>query len=235
MKELLFLGHRITDQGVAVDESKIAVMKNMQPPKSQKDLRRILGYFNYYRKFCKGYALIVSPFRNLWQAEGAVKFVWTAEHQAAFEKLKTAMVTAPVLAYPDNSKRYYLTTDSSTQAISYILSQKDEQGRLHPCFMGGRALTRAETRYPIQQLECLALVAGVQTYHEFIAGSPCTVLTDHLSLKFLQSMKYKQGRMGRWSLFLSNYDLTSRARTDHVYSRHTWRRRRRSGRQTQIT
>jgi hypothetical protein len=59
-----------------------------------------------------------------------------------------------------------------------------------------------------QQLECLALVAGVQAYHEFITGSPCTVLTDHLSLKFWQSMKYKHGRMGRWSLFLSNYDLT---------------------------
>ena len=136
-----------------------------------------------------------------------VKFDWREEHQTAFERIKNALLTAPVLKYADFKEPFILLTDASKTAISYILLQKDKEGNIHPVNYGARALLRAETNYGISDLELLALVQGVKTYHVFLANSKFTCYTDHLSCTFLDQIKGSAGRLGRWSLFLQAYDF----------------------------
>ena len=109
------------------------------------------------------------------------------------------------MVLPDLNKCFYLSTDASTQAISFLLCQKDDTGRTHLVAAAGRCLKPCETRYPPQRLECLALVAGVQHFYHYLAHKEFTVYSDHLSLQFLNSMTMAPGRMGCWSLYLQNF------------------------------
>jgi hypothetical protein len=83
--------------------------------------------------------------------------VWTLECQTAFEKLKEALITAPVLALPDFNRTFILTTDACTSRIAYILGQRDEGGREHPVCYGGRGLRPNEEKWSVSEWEGLAL------------------------------------------------------------------------------
>jgi len=101
-KEVLYLGHVVTPNGIKPNPAKISVVKEFPIPKNLKELRNFLGLANYYRKFVKDFAKIANPLHEL--TRKGVKFHWTDDCAEAFDKLKRALVSAPVLAYPDYSK-----------------------------------------------------------------------------------------------------------------------------------
>jgi transposase InsO family protein len=102
-----------------------------------------------------------------------------------------------------------LTTDASTTGIGYILSQRDDGGRERVISYGGRGLSPCESRYPITDLECLALVEGVKRNHVYLSNSEFQIQTDHISLTHLQKMKLSgNNRLTRWALFLQPYKFT---------------------------
>lgn len=204
--QVVYLGHVLSETGVAVDQSKVAAVKDWPVPKSVKDVRAFLGYCNYYRKFVKGFANIAAPLNNLLKKDQP--FEWTQACQKSFEDLRVAMTTTPVLAYADMSQPFSLTTDASTTAIGYVLSQLDSQGREHPIAFGGRALRAAEKRWSATDIEGLALAEGIKEYHAFLSNKPFTVYTDHISLKWIQSTKNAHGRLYRWSLLFQPLRFT---------------------------
>ena len=208
LTEVMYLGHVLTTKGVKVDEKKIEVIKNYPIPKSVKDVRSFLGYVGYYRKFVKNFAAIASPLHALLKKEN--NFQWTKECQDAFEKLRTAMTTTPVLMYADMSKPFILTTDASTSAIGYVLSQIGEDGQEHPIACNGRALRTNEQQWCVSELEGLALVEAVKEYHAFLSNNKFILYTDHVSLTWLQQIKAKNGRLLRWSLLLMGYNFEIR-------------------------
>ncbi|GMI83363.1 hypothetical protein HRI_002005600 [Hibiscus trionum] len=116
-----YLGHIITEQGVATDPSKIEAMKNWALPTNLKSLMDFLGLTGYYRRFIRDYGTISKPLTNMLKKEG---FSWSEEFRKAFELLKKVMCKAHVLALPNFNKAFYLETDASARGTGVVLTQE---------------------------------------------------------------------------------------------------------------
>jgi hypothetical protein len=179
----------------------------MPRPNSVKGVRSLLGLANYYRRFQFRCSQITHPLRQLLKQD--TPFEWSQACEESFLKLKEALTTAPVLILPNFNRDFILTTDGSYQGISYILSQKDDQGREHPVSFGGRALHPNEKNWSVTDVEALALIEGCKEYGTYLRGRHFLVLTDHVSLTFLNDMKVGGNkRWTRWSIFLQDFKFT---------------------------
>ena len=161
-QKVLYLGHIVSKHGVEVDPAKTKLISDFPTPKNVKQVRSFLGLANYYRKVVKDYAKRAVPLNNLLAKN--TEFQWKHECELAFQDLKEALIKPPILAFPDIDKEFVLTTDASGQAIGYILGQV-QNGKEVVIAYGGRALRKAEKCYTISELECLAVIEGVKTYH----------------------------------------------------------------------
>lgn len=108
VKQLKFLGHVISRHGVEVDSEKTKVVSQFPVPKKQKQVRSFLGMANYYRKFLHDFAKIAAPLNALLKKNSI--FIWTKDCQQAFDTLKNALISAPILSYhhPEKSFVFYL-------------------------------------------------------------------------------------------------------------------------------
>jgi len=162
---------------------------------------------NFYRRFIPRYSQRSAPIRNLFAKD--VKYEWGESQESAFQDLKAALLPPPILRFPDSSRPYYLQTDASLEGISYILGQTDDQGRKYVISYGGRGFRPCEKKWCISDLECLSLLTGIREYHVSLAAAPFVVYTDHISLKYLQSLKLSaHNRLARWALALQQYKFT---------------------------
>ena len=123
-KETHYLGHVISSEGVKCDPAKIEAVRAWHPMKTTRQVKSFLGMVCYYNKFIKDFAEVSRPLYDLLVKNR--KFIWGEEQQAAFEKLKQALVSAPILAYPSSRGRYILDTDASNFAYGAVLSQLQE-------------------------------------------------------------------------------------------------------------
>jgi hypothetical protein len=119
-QKVAYLGHVVSAEGVSTDETKIENIKDWPVPSNLKELRGFLGLSGYYRKFIKHYAIISQPLTEL--LKKGTLFVWTEITETAFQTLKLALMTAPVLALPDYNVQFVVETDACDVGIGAILS-----------------------------------------------------------------------------------------------------------------
>src|SRR5690348_6706699 len=115
-----------------------------------------------------------------------VPFTWGQDEQEAFETLKRALVTAPVLRAPDPKLPYTVTTDASDFAIGAVLSQDDGAGD-RPVAFTSQTLNEARRNYSVYDKEMLAILEALRVWRPYLAGKPFTIVTDHAPLQYLQS------------------------------------------------
>lgn len=206
-REVAFLGHVVTTNGVACDPSKIEAVANWETPHSVTEVRSFLGLASYYRRFIKGFASIASPMTALTEQDRA--FEWTEECQSAFETLKKKLMSAPILAYPstDVADRFILDTDASERGIGAVLSQQQD-GVERVIAYASKTLNQAQRRYCTTYRELLAVVVFVRHFRHYLFGQQFTVRSDHASLRWLTNFKDAEGMVGRWLSALSPYDFT---------------------------
>ena len=116
-----FWGHVVSAEGIKVDPKKIEAVQNWPRPTSVTEIRSFLGLAGYYRRFVEGFSSIASPLTRLTQK--GVPFRWSDECEMSFQKLKTALTTAPVLVLPTGLGSYTVYCDASHIGLGAVLMQ----------------------------------------------------------------------------------------------------------------
>ena len=204
MEEIAYLGHVLSKNGVKPNLEKVEIIKNYARPQNVKQLRQFLGLSQYYRRFQKNFSNISRPLYDLTKKDA--EWIWSDECEKSFQTLKTNLITAPILAFPNPNRPYLITCDASTTGLGFILSQKDENGIERVISYSGRALRKAEKNYSITELEALSVIAAFKQFHPYIYGNFVTLRTDHKALQYIYKNKTSKGRLMRWVLELMNYD-----------------------------
>lgn len=207
VQSVKFLGHQITPRGISADTTKIRTIQDWPVPTSKSQLLTFLGLANYLRKFVNHFSKIANPLYRLIQK--ANQFVWTESCQAAFDALKQAISSAPVLGHVNQREPFWVETDASDFALGCVLSQLDPEGNLRPCAYYSRSLNDAERNYCVYEKELLAIKVAFETWRHYLEGSPhcITVMTDHKGLEFLSSANVMNQRHARWHLFFRRFNF----------------------------
>jgi hypothetical protein len=204
--EVTYLGMIVSTSGVQMDPRKVQCIVDWEPPECLKDVQAFLGFSNFYRRFIKGFSRIVKPLVALTKKDA--RFEWNKKCSKAFETLKKAFITAPILRHFDPNKETIVEADSSDFVSSGILSQYDDDGVLYPVAFMSEKFDAAECNYEIYDKELLAIVRCFEKWRSELSGGdhPITVLTDHRNLTYFMSTKHLTQRQVRWSEFLSQFD-----------------------------
>jgi len=151
-------------------------MKDWPHPKTLKILRGFLGLTGYYRNFVKNYGKIATPLTALLKKNS---FTWTPAAAQAFQTLKMAMCTTPVLALPNFTNTFVLECDASGKGIGVILMQ---EGR--PLAFTNKKLSEINLGKSIYEKEMLAILHAMDLWHPYLLGEHFQIKTDHQSLKY---------------------------------------------------
>ena len=205
-KEVRFLGHVISENGIATDPEKTAVIATWPVPESKKNIQQFLGLANYYRRFIKDFGTTAKPLQRL--LEKNIAFEWTQQCQAAFDHLRKCLMTTPILAFPDHSRHFVLDTDASDTGIGAILSQVQDDGGEVVIAYASRSLSRQEQKYCVTRRELLAVVEFIHHFRHYLLGVHFTLQTDHGSLVWIQNFKEPEGQLARWLERLQEYTIT---------------------------
>ena len=203
-KSISFLGHVISAEGVATDPAKIKAVSEWPVPTSVKEVRSFLGLAGYYRRFVKAYASIAAPLHDLTKKDRS--FVWTDETQLAFETLRSALTSPPVLAMPLDIGDFILDTDASDQTIGSVLSQVQD-GQERVIAYASRILDKREVNYCITRKELSAIVYSLKHFRQYLLGRHFKVRTDHAPLTWLRHTPEPIGQQARWLELMEDYDF----------------------------
>ena len=203
--ELKYLGHIISKDGIKVDPAKISKVLEWPTPKSTKELLSFLGLTGYFQKFIQDYSSIIAPLDHLrtWAHTWTEFSPWGEEQQQAFEKLKVAMSSAPVLQLPDPTKPYTVFCDASLYGIGAILMQDD-----HPVAYLSKKFTKEQINYSTYEQEFTAVVIALDTWRCYLEGNHFTLCTDHEPLTYYNSQPQLNRRQARWLNRMSGFDFT---------------------------
>ncbi|GFW23684.1 retrovirus-related Pol polyprotein from transposon 297 [Trichonephila clavipes] len=215
-QEVKILGHLVSSNGVRPDPDKIKAVRNFPTPKNIHDIRSFLGLCSYFfRRFIKGFCYLAEPLQSL--LKSGVEFHWGPEEVEAFNSLKKALTSDPVLGMYDERASTEIHTDASGYGIGAVLVQIQNNVEKVIAY-ASRTLTKAEKNYSTTERECLAIVWATNKFRPYIFGKHFTVVTDHHSLCWLMNLKDPSGRLARWALRLQEHDFDVKYKTGKKHS-----------------
>ncbi|XP_064637858.1 uncharacterized protein K02A2.6-like [Lineus longissimus] len=202
LSEVDFSGHLFTTNGLKADPKKVEAIANMPKPTDVAGVQRLIGMINYLSQFLKGLSDACEPLRELTKKDA--ERLWTANHDAAFEKIKHLATTAPVLRYFDVHEDTTIQCDASDTGLGAAIMQKEQ-----PVPYASRALTSAERNYAHIEKELLTIVYATKKFHQYTYGRKVIVESDHRSLESIQRKPLLSApkRLQRMLLSLQAYDI----------------------------
>lgn len=177
-KEVRFVGHLITADGLKPDPEKVKAVNEMPNPSDVAGVRRFLGFVNYLSKFLPSLIDIYEPLRKLTIRDTV--WSWHEIHDQAVEEIKRLVTSEPVLSYYDPGNELTLQCDASETGLGAAILQ---QGK--PVAYASRALTDVETQYAQIEKELLAVVFGLEKFHQYTYGRDVKVQSDHKPLEII--------------------------------------------------
>jgi hypothetical protein len=178
LKEIKFLGHTISQAGIAIDPDKVQEVMNWKPPTTVCQIQSFLGLASYYQRFILDFSRIAKPMNEL--VKKGAKFVWGQKCEDAFHTLRQHLTAAPVLAQPDSGKPLDVYYDASGTGLSCVLMQDNRV-----IAYASRALRPHEQNYPTHDLELEVVVHALKMWRHYLMGTHCNIFTGHKSLKYI--------------------------------------------------
>jgi len=191
-----------------MDPVKVARVREWPTLENQTDVQAFIGFINFYCRFIQDFSTIARPLFDLTCSDKA--WNWDAKEQKAFECLKMAVTTAPVLVLPQGSEPFRTKTDSSDFASRAILSQQlPGEEKWHPVAFYNKSLSPVEWNYEIHDKEMLAIIHVLEEWRYFLEGAqhPVEIWMDHKNLEYFMTAKKLNRRQARWSLYLARFDF----------------------------
>lgn len=203
-KEVAYLGHVVTPDGVKPNPDKIKAILKYPIPKTQKEIKSFLGLLGFYRRHIKDFAKITKVLTQCLK-KNAVINVNDTEYIECFNTCKNLLMNEPILQYPDFSREFRIATDASDFAIGAVLSQLKNGSEL-PVAYASRTLNESETRLSTIEKELLAIVWAVKYFRPYLYGRKFKIFCDHKPLQWLFSLKEPNSKLLRWRLKLEEFD-----------------------------
>ena len=201
-----YMGHFVTEEGLKPDDDKIKAIVNMPPPCDVLSLQRFLGMTKYLSLYIPNESAITSPLHIL--LKKGCEWKWSADQEEAFEKLKRALVSKPVLAFYNVNKPVIMQCDASQAGLGACLIQDGK-----PVAFATRSLSSAEKNYAQIEKELLAIVFASEKFHQYVYGDgSITVESDHKPLEYIwkKPLSKTPPRLQRLMLRLQPYELKIR-------------------------
>ena len=200
-----YLGHTISFNAVQPNADNVSAIHNFPTPTTTKELQRFLGMENVYHKYIPNHAIIRAPLTKLLEKDAV--WNWSPACEEAFQQLKAHLINKPVLNIFNPTLSCIMYCDASKQGVGAVLKQIHKNNEELPIAYFSRKLRKHEENYAITELECLAIVEALKKWHCYVHGRQTTIVTDHAALQWLRKYKDLKGKLFRWSLRLSTYDL----------------------------
>ncbi|KAL2631182.1 hypothetical protein R1flu_015868 [Riccia fluitans] len=201
----VLLGHIISKDGLLLDPAKIDAILQMEAPGDLKGVQCFIGAVGYYRRFIRDFAHIALPLFGLLQTDQT--FEWSEDCQVAFDLLRNALVSSPILAVPDWNKPFHVHANASAFAIGAVLAQPGNGDRDHPIAYISRKLIPAERNYTATERETLAIVWAASKFDHHLKANKVKFIMDHRAIVDLVRKPNPAGRLARWILALQELDF----------------------------
>jgi len=211
-----FLGVELSGDGFRMDEDKCNAIREWKPPSKVRGVREFIGFCNFYRRFIRNFAEIARPLHDL--TKNTQTWQWNRAEENAFQTLKKAVASSPVLAHPNLDLGFRVETDASNYAYGAVLSQRNsDDHKYHPVAFYSKSMNPAERNYGISDKETLAIVKALQHWRHWLEGTvvPVEIITDHKNLEYFTRPRVLNRRQLRWQDLLTHYNYTITYRPGH--------------------
>jgi hypothetical protein len=204
-RQVKFLGHGLSGGKVQMERGKVDAMLVIPRPTNRAEVLSWVHTVGYYSKLIDHFSSRAEPLTRLLKKD--VPFVWDAEQESSWLDLRDAMVKDPVLALPDRSLAFILSTDWSNKGMSAVLSQMGVDAAERVIAYASRTNSVSEKNYASYKGEMCAAVWGVDHFRYWLTGRPFKLVTDHQPLAFLMKSQKLTGLYFRWAARLSEFDI----------------------------
>ncbi|GKV48228.1 hypothetical protein SLEP1_g55054 [Rubroshorea leprosula] len=204
-----FLGYVVSKKGIEVNPEKVQAVQQMEPPKTVKDVQRLIGRVAALHRFiARSAERCLLFFKALREPKN---FHWTVECQHAFDELKQYLASAPLLSKPVDGECLYFYLGVTEEAVSSVLLREENKSQRPICYVS-KVLQGAEQNYPLAEKSAFAVVCTARKLWAYFQSHQIVVYTDFPLRKILQKPELS-GRLIGWSVELSEYDLKFQPRT----------------------
>ncbi|CAM8994372.1 unnamed protein product [Rhodiola kirilowii] len=200
----IVLGHIVSKEGIEVDKAKIGVVMTLPYPSTVRDIKSFLGHAGFYRRFIKDFSKKALPLSNLLQKDVPFEFNNTCKN--AFDELKQALTTTPIIRAPDWGKPFEVMCDASDYALGAVLGQRDEKKPV-VIYYASRTMDTAQRNYSTTEKELLAVVFALEKFRSYLLGTKVVVYSDHAAIRYLMTKKEAKPRLIRRILLLQEFDV----------------------------
>src|SRR5258707_2629423 len=203
-----YLRFILSPKGLQMDPTKVSTIQDWPEPQKVQDVQAFLGFTNFYWRFIHDYSETTLPLNHL--CKKSTTWHFGMEEAKAFQNLKKAFGSTPVLAHWALDLPMMVETDASDCAIAGILSVTTEDGEIWPVAFYSRTLQSTERNYDMHNKELLAIYEAFKSWHHYLEGSAKTIdtVTDHKNLEYFTTTKKLTRWQARWSEFLSQFNLS---------------------------